>query len=76
VLDLDLVGARLETHLLGGVPQLLAGGAVIVVPTSRLHSVPWNLLPALRGRATTVVPPAAAWLRARRAVPPPDRRVV
>lgn len=75
-LDLDAVGARLEAHLLGGVPQLLTGSAAVVVPTSRLHSVPWNLLPALRGRATTVVPSAAAWLRARRAVPPPERRVV
>ena len=75
-LDLDLLGARLEADLLGGIPDLLTGAAVVVVPTSRLHSVPWNLLPALRGKPTTVVPSAATWLRARRAAPPPGGRVV
>ena len=75
-LDLDLLGARLEADLLGGIPELLTGAAVVVVPTSRLHSVPWNLLPALRGKPTTVVPSAATWLRARRAAPPPGGRVV
>jgi CHAT domain-containing protein len=76
VLGLDLVGARLEAELLGGVPELLRGRRVVVVPTSRLHAVPWNLLPSLRGRPTTVVPSATTWLRALRTEPPPDARVV
>jgi tetratricopeptide (TPR) repeat protein len=76
VLDLDVVGARLEADLLGGATDLLSGGPVVVVPTSRLHSVPWNLLPTLRDRPTSVVPSATTWLRALRAAPPPDARVV
>jgi len=75
-LDLDAIGARLETALLGGVVGDLPGAALVVVPTSRLHAIPWGLLPSLRGRPTTVVPSAAAWLRARRARPPRDARVV
>jgi len=75
-LDLDAIGARLEADLLGGAAALLHDGPVVVVPTSRLHAVPWGLLPCLRERPTTVVPSAAAWLRARRAVPPPGARVV
>ena len=55
---------------------MLTGDAAVVVPTSRLHSVPWNLLPALRSRPTTVVPSATTWLRAQRATPPPGGRVV
>jgi hypothetical protein len=75
-LDLDLIGARLQDALFGGVGDLLGGGPVVVVPTSRLHAVPWNLLPVLRDRASTVVPSAATWLRAVRAAPPQDARVV
>ena len=74
--DLDLVGARLEADLLGGVPDLLTGDSVVVVPTSRLHSVPWNLLPSLRNRPISVAPSAATWLRARQTTAPADRRVV
>jgi len=33
-------------------------------------------MPALRERATAVAPSASAWLRARRAAPPPKSRVV
>ncbi len=38
--------------------------------------VPWSLLPSLRHRPTSVAPSAAAWLRARNAVPPSTERVV
>lgn len=74
--DLDLIGARLQVDLLGAAADLLRDGPAVIVPTSRLHAVPWNLLPALRDRPTTVVPSAGTWLRARRADPPPDARVV
>lgn len=74
--DLDLIGARLQQDLLGGAAELLRDGPAVIVPTSRLHAVPWNLLPALRDRPTTVVPSAGTWLRARRTDPPPDARVV
>jgi CHAT domain-containing protein len=49
---------------------------VVVVPTGRLHAVPWGLMPSLRERATVVAPSASVWLRARRATEPADRRVV
>ncbi len=75
-LDMEAVGRHLEARLLGGALRGLRGESLVVVPPGRLHSVPWGLLPSLRGRPTAVVPSAAAWLRARRAVPPPDGRVV
>ncbi|MGQ0575188.1 MAG: CHAT domain-containing protein, partial [Pseudonocardia sp.] len=75
-LDLDTIGARLEAALLGDAVALLRDGPVVVVPTSRLHAVPWNMLPALRGRPTTVAPSATTWLRARNTAPPPGARVV
>lgn len=75
-LDLDGIGARLERALLGDAVAVLPDGPVIVVPTGRLHAVPWGLLPSLRGRPTTVMPSASAWLRAHRAVPPTPARIV
>jgi CHAT domain-containing protein len=47
----------------------------VIVPPGRLGAVPWMLMPTLRDRAVTLAPSAAAWLRARRAKPPPSRRV-
>ncbi|WP_405067051.1 CHAT domain-containing protein [Kribbella sp. NBC_01510] len=75
-LDLDAIGARLEAALLGEVVRYFDDGPVVVVPTGRLHAVPWSLLPSLRSRPTSVAPSAAAWLRARNAVPPSTERVV
>jgi len=46
------------------------------VPPSRLHAVPWALLPALADREVSVAPSAAAWLRLRAAPVPAGRRVV
>ena len=63
-------------NLLGDSARLLGGGPVVVVPTGKLHAVPWGLLPALRDRATAVAPSASAWLRARRATPPGEKKVV
>jgi tetratricopeptide (TPR) repeat protein len=75
-LDLDVIGMRLEASLLGRSVGMLRGGPVVVVPTGRLHAVPWGLMPSLRERATAVAPSASAWLRARRTMPPAERRVV
>ena len=61
------LGETLERVLLGEASEHLGDGNVIVVPPGRLHAVPWGLLPRLRSRAVSVVPSAAAWLRARQA---------
>ena len=75
-LDLAEIGRRLEVNLLGDSVRLLRGGSLVVVPTGKLHAVPWGLLPSLRERATAVTPSASAWLRARRAPRPDEDRVV
>jgi tetratricopeptide (TPR) repeat protein len=75
-LDLDEIGRRLELSLLGESVRLLRGGPVVVVPTGKLHAVPWGLMPSLRERPTSVTPSASAWLRARRVARPEENRVV
>ncbi|GAB3251650.1 CHAT domain-containing protein [Nocardioides dilutus] len=63
------LGDRLEQVLFGDAAPPLPDGPVVVVPTARLHGVPWAMLPALAGRPFGVVPSAAQWLRARAARP-------
>jgi tetratricopeptide (TPR) repeat protein len=75
-LDLTEIGRRLEVSLLGDSVRLLRGGPVVVVPTGKLHAVPWGMLPSLRDRPAAVTPSASAWLRARRASRPDGDRVV
>jgi tetratricopeptide (TPR) repeat protein len=75
-LDLTEIGRRLEMSLLGESVRLLRGGPVVVVPTGKLHAVPWGLMPSLQDRPTAVTPSASAWLRARRAPRPEEDRVV
>ncbi len=72
---LDSTGPELQDTLLGPAAALLADGPALVVPPSRLHSIPWALLPALRDRVFSVAPSAGAWLRAHTAPPPPGRPV-
>ncbi|MET0728888.1 MAG: CHAT domain-containing protein [Acidimicrobiales bacterium] len=43
--------------------EIPSSAAVIVVPTGVLHGLPWNILPSLNGRPTTVAPSAALWCR-------------
>jgi tetratricopeptide (TPR) repeat protein len=51
-------------------------GGVVIVPTGALTSIPWNMLPGLRGRPVTVCPSATAWVtawrRARTTAPTPS----
>jgi tetratricopeptide (TPR) repeat protein len=74
--DLIGIGRRLETNLLGESIRLLRGGPMVVIPTGKLHAVPWALMPTLRNQATAVAPSASAWLRARRAARPEEKKVV
>jgi len=59
------IRARLQESLLGPAVAAFGPGAVVVSPTAALHATPWGLLPGLAGVPVTVVPTAAAWLRAR-----------
>jgi tetratricopeptide (TPR) repeat protein len=68
-------GHLLQQALLGPAAAGLDAPAAVVVPPGRLNAVPWGLLPALRDRAVSVSPSAAAWLRARSAREPPHRAV-
>ncbi len=72
---LAAAGPRLEAALLGPAADYLGDGPVVVVPPGKLHAIPWALLPALRDRVFSVVPSAAAWLRATTAKPPERQHV-
>ncbi len=72
---LAAAGPRLETALLGPAAGYLGDGPVVVVPPGKLHGIPWALLPALGNRVFSVVPSAAAWLRASTARPPERHHV-
>ena len=72
---LDGTGPELQDTLLGPAAAHLGDGPAVVVPPSRLHSIPWALLPTLRDRVFSVAPSAGAWLRAHTAPPPPSRPV-
>ena len=53
----------------------LGDGGVVFVPAGPLASLPWAVLPDLRGRPVTVCPSASSWLAAWRrgqAAPPPS----
>jgi len=52
--------------------RLLGDAGVVIVPAGPLASVPWNLIPDLRGRPVTVCPSASSWLSARRSRPPSE----
>ncbi len=68
----------LDTLLFGpdGIPRSLLGDReLVVVPFGGLYSVPWESLPALRGRAVSVAPSATAWVSAHE-VEPADGPVV
>jgi CHAT domain-containing protein len=75
-LDLGQIGSSLQRALLGPVVDALTARSVVVVPTGRLHAVPWAMLPGLTDRAVTVAPSAAIWMRGQRSAPATDGRVV
>lgn len=55
---------ELQAQLLAPVlPVLERGRSLIVIPTGRLHVLPWAALPACRGRSVTVSPSLRCWLR-------------
>jgi tetratricopeptide (TPR) repeat protein len=58
-------GERLQTRLL---PERIATSddPVLIVPTGRLHGLPWAVLPRLSRRAVSVAPSLVGWSAARR----------
>ena len=69
--QLRYASRQLEEALLGRAVSQLGDGAVVVVPPSGLHAVPWGLLPSLQERVVSVAPSASSWLRARKSLDSP-----
>jgi tetratricopeptide (TPR) repeat protein len=61
---LAAAAGRLDAQLLRALR--LGDRQVVLAPAGALHGLPWAALPSLAGRALTVVPSAASWLRALR----------
>lgn len=59
--------ARLDELLLHPLGRL--GGELVIVPTGVLGTLPWGLLPSLRGRPVVVAPSGTAWAAAARRTP-------
>ncbi|WP_089251616.1 CHAT domain-containing protein [Asanoa hainanensis] len=53
-------------HVIRPMEALLGDRDLVLVPTMELSSIPWGLLPAMRGRPVTVAASASAWLAAQR----------
>jgi CHAT domain-containing protein/tetratricopeptide (TPR) repeat protein len=67
--------AVLTTEIVAPLRSLLGDDGVVLTLTGALASIPWSLLPDLRGRPVTVCPSASAWLAAwRRGRAPADAR--
>ncbi|HWJ66060.1 MAG TPA: CHAT domain-containing protein [Nocardioides sp.] len=71
--DMTALGRQLQDAILGDAARLVPDGPLVLVPTARLHGLPWALLPTLADRPFSVVPSAGQWLRAT-ATPRPVRR--
>jgi tetratricopeptide (TPR) repeat protein len=54
----------LETEVVTPLLPVLGQGGIVIVPVGALASVPWGMLPGLRGRPVTVCPSASSWLAA------------
>jgi tetratricopeptide (TPR) repeat protein len=57
---------RLQQLLLEPLLDDVGERELVIVPTGKLHALPWATLPACAGRPLSVAPSAALWLRARR----------
>ena len=59
------VAESVERQVLGDLrAELHPERPLVVVPTGRLHALPWAALPCCRGRSVTVAPSLRCWLRA------------
>ena len=60
---------QVDDLLLRPVASQVGDRPLVVVPTERMQSVPWGLLPSLTGRPVSVAPSAALWLQAAERTP-------
>jgi hypothetical protein len=61
---LTAAAERCDRLLLAPLADLIGDRPLVVVPTGRLHAMPWGMLPTARGREVVVSPSAAIWCRA------------
>jgi len=54
-------GLVLDRTLLAPLAGELGDAALVLVPTGRLQSLPWSILPSCAGRPVTVAPSATSW---------------
>jgi tetratricopeptide (TPR) repeat protein len=54
----------LTAEIVGPLRSSLGDGGIVIVPAGPLASIPWSVLPDLRGRPVTVCPSASSWLTA------------
>jgi tetratricopeptide (TPR) repeat protein len=64
----------LDAMLMRPVLDVVGDRELVLVPTGRLHGLPWPTLPSLRGRPVSVAPSATTWLAAMRANTPARAR--
>jgi tetratricopeptide (TPR) repeat protein len=64
--------AVLTAEIVAPLRSLIGDDGVVLTLTGALASIPWNLLPDLRGRPVTVCPSASSWLAAWRRRDPAD----
>ena len=64
----------LTAEIIAPLRSWLGDGGVVIVPTGALASIPWNMLPDLRGRPVTICPSASSWVAASLRGPPGPAR--
>jgi tetratricopeptide (TPR) repeat protein len=57
----------LDAEVIAPLLPVVRDDGLVIVPVGALASVPWSMLPSLRGRPVTVSPSASSWLAAWRA---------
>ena len=60
----DRTAQRLDDLLLAPLRPALDDRPLVIVPTGRLHELPWPVLPGCQGRPVSLSPSAALWHRA------------
>jgi tetratricopeptide (TPR) repeat protein len=65
---------RLDALLMAPVLETVGDRELVIVPTGRLHALPWPTLPSCHGRPLAVAPSATTWLAAVEAAATVPRR--